>query len=517
VQLEANQVVAGKFRLNRMIGRGGMGSVWHATHIGLDTECAVKFIEGEFAALPEAHQRFEREAKAAAQLRSPHVVQIMDNGVWEGRPYIAMELLDGEDLRKRLATGKMAPTEVSSILTQVCRALAKAHALGIVHRDIKPDNIFLVRDDDREIAKVLDFGIAKRSDTLDGSNTRTGAMLGTPYYMSPEQAQGVKSVDHRSDLWSLAVIAYQAIVGQLPFQSEALGDLLVKIIVQPAPTPSMVAQVPPGFDAWWAKAIQRDPAQRFQSAKDFAESLTLAVGASQLTDVIDGRLLRSQIAAMTPGQTGSASAPQLPFGQTPQPNINPKLAQTPPSAMAHSVSADQQAFGVGASGPFQNSASSSSGGFQAGHGSTGAPFTTTATGATPIRTGPAVSVILGGIFAGILAAGFAVFAVLHFTSHSASSAATASATPSATQSVAAASASASSIPSTTTTAVASASVTTSASAAASSAPSAAVATQADHVATSATASSHGAHGSHAGTAASGGKAKSEDGMDKMGF
>ncbi|HEX7663978.1 MAG TPA: serine/threonine-protein kinase, partial [Polyangiaceae bacterium] len=164
-----------------------MGSVWHATHLGLDVPCAVKFIEGEAASLPEAHARFEREAKAAAQLRSPHVVQILDHGVWEGRPYIAMELLDGEDLKSRIQkAGRLNPNEIGTIITQVCRALTKAHGLGIVHRDLKPDNIFLVRDDDREIAKVLDFGIAKRNDSLEnggGSNTRTGAMLGTPYYM----------------------------------------------------------------------------------------------------------------------------------------------------------------------------------------------------------------------------------------------------------------------------------------------------------------------------------------------
>src|SRR6185437_10478011 len=162
MELVENTVVAGRFRLTKILGRGGMGSVWTAQHLGLDIPCAVKFIEGDFASMPEAHQRFEREAKAAAQLRSPHVVQILDHGVCEGKPYIAMELLEGEDLGKRLQkTGKIAPAELVTVITQVCRALTKAHALGVVHRDLKPDNIFLVRDDDREIAKVLDFGIAK--------------------------------------------------------------------------------------------------------------------------------------------------------------------------------------------------------------------------------------------------------------------------------------------------------------------------------------------------------------------
>ena len=212
MQLVENLVVAGRFRLNRLIGRGGMGSVWHATHLGLDIPCAVKFIEGEFAALAEAQARFEREAKAAAQLRSPHVVQILDHGVWENTPYIAMELLEGEDLGKRLTKlGTLPPAEINAIIQQVARALTKAHQAGIVHRDLKPDNIFLVRDDDREIVKVLDFGIAKKNTTgLDtGNNTKTGAMLGTPYYMSPEQAQGTKGVDWRSDLWSLGVTIWK--------------------------------------------------------------------------------------------------------------------------------------------------------------------------------------------------------------------------------------------------------------------------------------------------------------------
>jgi serine/threonine-protein kinase len=320
ILLQPNVVIAERFRLNRQLGRGGMGSVWHATHLGLDVPCALKFIEGENASLPEAHARFEREAKAAAQLRSPHVVQILDHGVWQGTPYIAMELLDGEDLGKRLQrSGRLAPQEVVRVVSQVSRALAKAHAVGIVHRDLKPDNIFLVRDDDREIAKVLDFGIAKAAGgVIDGSATKTGAMLGTPYYMSPEQAQGTKAVDHRSDLWSLAVIVFQALTGKLPFESEALGDLLVKIIVTPLPVPSQMAGgLPPSFDAWWARASQRDPAQRFQSAKELADSLAMVFGQSQGTDMME-----------RPGPAGFSQ--QRPFAQTPG---RATVALTAPSAL----------------------------------------------------------------------------------------------------------------------------------------------------------------------------------------
>jgi hypothetical protein len=327
MQLEADVVVAERFRLNRQLGRGGMGSVWHATHLGLDVPCAVKFIEGEYALLPEAQSRFEREAKAAASLRSPHVVQILDHGVWQGTPYIAMELLDGEELGKRLQRlGRLSVPDVLKIVTQVARALTKAHAVGIVHRDLKPENIFLVRDDDREIAKVLDFGIAKATGAIEGSNTKTGAMLGTPYYMSPEQAQGIRAVDHRSDLWALAVIVFQALTGKLPFESEALGDLLVRIIVAPVPMPSqIVGDLPPGFDMWWAKASQRDPALRYQNAKEFADSLLLvfgqSVGSARLGDSqggIGGSASASAIAApyaLTPGGYNTGSH----FGMTPPP------------------------------------------------------------------------------------------------------------------------------------------------------------------------------------------------------
>lgn len=337
VALQENMVVADRFRLVRMVGRGGMGSVWQAMHLGLDTPCAVKFIEGELANVAEAHARFEREAKAAAQLRSPNVVQIFDHGVWQGHPYIAMELLEGEDLGKRLAKsgGRLPAADVNFVVQQVCRALSRAHQSGVVHRDLKPDNIFVVKDDDRDIVKILDFGVAKSaSQAIDGSNTKTGAMLGTPYYMSPEQAQGIKSVDSRSDLWSLAVIVFQCLTGRLPFESEALGDLLVKIIVSPVPTPSQVfAMVPVGFDAWWAKAADRNPDNRFQTAKEFAEKLSFALGQSSVTEVAErSRMHRGSErpgggTAMMVNAPGTEVLAHVP--NTPQPGAHTAAMATP--------------------------------------------------------------------------------------------------------------------------------------------------------------------------------------------
>ncbi|CAN5684880.1 hypothetical protein BH09MYX1_BH09MYX1_23300 [soil metagenome] len=324
MQLAENVVVGGKFKLKRLLGRGGMGSVWYATHLALDIPCAVKFIEGDFAQVPEMQMRFQREAKAAAALRSPHVVQILDHDVWEGMPYIAMELLDGEELSKRITrVGTVPPAETNGIIAQVCRALTKAHAQGIIHRDLKPDNIFLVRDDDREIAKVLDFGIAKsKNPNLDiGSNTKTGAMLGTPYYMSPEQAQGTKAIDSRSDLWALGVIAYECMTGERPFESDALGDLLMQIMVKPLPKPS--AKNPAlnaAFDAWFMKACDRDPQNRFATAKELSDALAKALGTGVSTDIMAAAEVRDVLRSGGLGGT-------VPLAQTPLPS---NLLPTPP-------------------------------------------------------------------------------------------------------------------------------------------------------------------------------------------
>jgi hypothetical protein len=256
-----------------------MGAVWRAHHETLQIPCALKFIHPH-AASPEARDRFEGEARAAARLRSPHVVQILDHGEWEGVPYIAMELLEGEDLRARLARqGMLDLPEVVALAAQVGRALTKASALGLVHRDLKPANLFLVPDDGGDLVKVLDFGLAKTTGPLSSGDPRTesGVLLGTPFYMSPEQAQGVRELDGRSDLWSLAVVVFQCVTGQLPFEGPGLTDLLVSISHAPLPVPSEVAPVPPAFDAWWKKAAAREPTERFQTAREFVEALAAAL------------------------------------------------------------------------------------------------------------------------------------------------------------------------------------------------------------------------------------------------
>jgi eukaryotic-like serine/threonine-protein kinase len=266
----------GKYLLSKKLGQGGMGSVWKAEHVQLRSPVAIKLIEQSIATNPEALSRFLREAQSAAALRSPHVVQILDHGADHGVPYIAMELLEGESLASRLERLRaLSPAATSAILSQVARAMSKAHEAGIVHRDLKPDNIFLVKNDDEEVAKVLDFGIAKAAGQQLGptSSTRTGALLGTPYYMSPEQAEGNRLVDFRTDIWALGVIAFECMLGRRPFESEAFGSLLLAICTRPLPIPSAFGPVPAGFDAWFGRACARDPEARFPSAREAAADL----------------------------------------------------------------------------------------------------------------------------------------------------------------------------------------------------------------------------------------------------
>lgn len=284
-------VLADKYRLTGLLGRGGMGSVWRAEHLSLNSSVAVKLVDSTLADHPEAKERFLREAQAAAALRSPHVVQILDYGVQDDTPFIVMEMLEGEDLATRLSrVGKLSPSSTAEVLVQVCRAVGRAHDRGIVHRDLKPDNIFLSANDDTEIAKVLDFGVAKRVQ-LDGpkSMTQTGAVLGTPYYMSPEQAEGSRNVGFRSDLWALGVIAFECLTGQRPFDADSLGGLVLAICTKAIPVPSSRGKVPAGFDEWFEKATSRDPDLRFGSARELASSLQALCsgGRSALSSVAD--------------------------------------------------------------------------------------------------------------------------------------------------------------------------------------------------------------------------------------
>jgi serine/threonine-protein kinase len=272
--------------LVRPLGAGGMGSVWLAQHLALASQVVVKFMAEALESDPTAVARFTREATAASQVRSPHVVQVLDHGLTPDRvPYIVMEFLEGQDLRARITQrGRLAVTEVEHILTQACRALSRAHEKSIVHRDIKPENIFLCdQGHDEAFVKLLDFGIAKGVDTI-VPGTRTGALMGSPLYMSPEQLVGSKSMDHRTDLWSMAVVAYECLTGDVPFLADTLGGMALLVHAPERPRLTTARpDLPPSLDAWFVRACAKDPNARFQSAKELRDAF--AAAAAEATGV----------------------------------------------------------------------------------------------------------------------------------------------------------------------------------------------------------------------------------------
>ncbi len=260
-----------------------MGSVWRAEHLTLGTQVAVKFISAELAASStEALERFRREARTAAQIRNPHVVQILDSGVTEqGTPYIVMEHLEGESLGERLEReGALDLRMAALVVVQVAKALHAAHRLGIVHRDVKPDNIFLATTEEGLVCKVLDFGVAKsvRIDELKAQRAED-TLVGTPEFMSPEQILEPDAVDYRADLWGLAAVAYCALTGAIPFDGEDLDELCLHILNGRFTQPSAVrpGEIPPVVDAWFGRAFHRHIRRRFGSAKEMARAFAKGV------------------------------------------------------------------------------------------------------------------------------------------------------------------------------------------------------------------------------------------------
>jgi serine/threonine-protein kinase len=266
--------VSENLRLIALLGAGGMGDVWLAEHLGLGTRVAVKFMTNEVAADAACVARFGTEAKLAARIKSPHVVTILDYATTtRGVPYIVMELLEGEDLESRIRDDRKLGLEDSSrVLIQICKALSKAHALGIVHRDIKPDNVFLAEHEGEIFVKVLDFGIAKDEEKEQGI-TASGTTMGTPSFMSPEQLFRPNDVDLRSDLWSTAVVAYRCLTGTLPFEGDNFGAMCISVhdgaFVPPS---SLDPSLPPELDEWFEKALALDANDRFASASEMANA-----------------------------------------------------------------------------------------------------------------------------------------------------------------------------------------------------------------------------------------------------
>jgi eukaryotic-like serine/threonine-protein kinase len=277
--LSPGRRVSEHLELVRPLGHGAMGEVWVARHLNLDTEVAVKFIHRESADDPEVRARFELEAKAAARLKSPHVVQVFDHGVTDdGMPFLVMELLEGENLDQRLQRETfLSPALAADVVDQVARALSAAHEQGIVHRDVKPGNIFLCPDGDGIFVKLLDFGVARATTFGHKKLTQAGVMIGTPSYISREMVISPGPVDHRADLWALAVVAYEMLTGDVPFTGDTLGLVCVSIVAsKPVPATSM-ADVPSAVDLFFGRAFSEAIDARFQSATDLAAAFDEAL------------------------------------------------------------------------------------------------------------------------------------------------------------------------------------------------------------------------------------------------
>ncbi|MBL8608397.1 MAG: serine/threonine protein kinase [Myxococcales bacterium] len=251
---QPGEVVAGKYRLTRVIGVGGMGRVMEAVHTRLEQRVAIKFLHPDLAANERAVARFEREGHAAARLLGPHVARTFDVGVTErGLPYMVMELLDGHDLQKELVRRPTIPVgELMHWMVQICEAIREAHAEGIVHRDLKPQNVFIARTFGGPTIKVLDFGISKILEAEGVSETTTQAALGTPRFMSPEQIKGARDVDARADVWALGVLAYFLLTRKYPFDGDSIGTLAVAIVMN---EPKPIQERAPDLPAPLAEAI----------------------------------------------------------------------------------------------------------------------------------------------------------------------------------------------------------------------------------------------------------------------
>jgi serine/threonine-protein kinase len=278
----AETIISGKYRLDRPLAEGGMGSVWVGYHLALDIPIAVKFMDPKLLERSGEgwQKRFEREAKAAAKLRHPQVVQVFDHGIEDGTPFIVMELLEGEDLGTRLKrVGPMDIEDAAWILAQTAKPLQRAHDLGYVHRDLKPGNLFLAKVGDDESIKLLDFGIAKAPTAVDaGESTTTELVFGSPVYMSPEQATGAHDVDWRTDLWALGVIMFRVLTGSLPFRG-TVGQVLLEISSgEPPSAIERRPELPETIDNFFLRAFAHEPTARFQSAPEMAASFALIAG-----------------------------------------------------------------------------------------------------------------------------------------------------------------------------------------------------------------------------------------------
>jgi serine/threonine protein kinase len=273
------QILAGKYRVDKVLGVGGMGVVVAARHVELDEKVAIKFLLPEMLVDGLSVARFQREAKAAVRIKNEHVARVFDVGRLDnGAPYMVMEFLEGSDLSGLLARhGTLPVAQAVDFILQTSVAVADAHALGIIHRDLKPANLFCVRRSDGQLSiKVLDFGISKLAET-DGAGmsfTQTSAMMGSPLYMSPEQFRSSKNVDTRTDIWAIGAILFELVTGKPPFTAGSVPELAIKVVTEPAPSAAHVnPAIPPALAAVISTCLERDVERRYRSVAELAVAL----------------------------------------------------------------------------------------------------------------------------------------------------------------------------------------------------------------------------------------------------
>ncbi|MDI1433902.1 serine/threonine-protein kinase [Polyangium sorediatum] len=311
--LQPGNTIEGKYRIVRLLGQGGMGAVYEGENERIHRRVAIKVLHASVSGKEDVVQRFEREAQAAGRIGSEHIVEVLDLGnLPSGERFMVMEFLDGQSLGDRIKKRKrLTPQELAPLIHGMLEGLAAAHDAGIVHRDLKPDNVYLINNkNQRDFVKILDFGVSKFSalDT-DMSMTKTGAVMGTPYYMSPEQARGGK-IDARSDLYSVGVVMYQAITGRLPFQAQTFNELVFKIALEsPDPAELVVPNLDPNFAAIIAKAMIRDANVRFQTAREFQA----AVAQWMMANPAGPELSAGRIPTIQPGMFDPRMSQQNPL------------------------------------------------------------------------------------------------------------------------------------------------------------------------------------------------------------
>jgi len=326
-EVYAGQILGGKYRVDRVLGAGGMGMVVAATHLQLDERIAIKFLLPEALRNPEAVARFGREAKAAVKIRGEHVARVIDVGTFDnGAPYMVMEHLDGRDLAALIhERGALAPADAVDAVLQACEALAEAHALGIVHRDLKPANLFMVRrPDGTPCVKVLDFGISKitAATGADHSMTKTTAVMGSPLYMSPEQMTASRQVDARADIWAIGVVLYELLTGRVPFSAETLPEICGLILTSvPSAIRDYAPGVPEGLQIVVQRCLEKNREHRFANVSELANAL--APFGSRATSRSVERIARILGASSSAAEAMPLSGPaQLPTNYGPSTQSN---------------------------------------------------------------------------------------------------------------------------------------------------------------------------------------------------